>query len=72
VKNVKGIHEEYLTWHAFERLFKKKYFSERYYGNITKEFYELQIGSMIDEEYSRRFLELLRYMPHLREEKEKV
>ena len=24
VKNVKGIYEEYLTWHAFERLFKKK------------------------------------------------
>ena len=42
VNNVKGIHEEDLTWHAFERLFKKKYFSERYYDDKAKEFYELR------------------------------
>lgn len=72
MKNVKGIHEEDLTWHEFERLFKKKHFSERYFDDKAKEFYELWIGSMIDDEYTSRFLELLRYVPYLKEEKAKV
>ena len=33
-----------------------------------KEFYKLEMGSMIDEEYTSRFLELLRYVPYLKEE----
>lgn len=36
------------------------------------EFYELQMGSMIDDEYTGRFLELLRYVPYLKDEKTKV
>ena len=72
VKNVKGIDEDYFTWHAFERLFKNKYLSERYYDDRAKEFYELQMGSMKDEEYTSIFLELLIYVPYLREEKAKV
>ena len=72
MNNVKGIHEEDLTWHAFERCFKKKYLSERYYDDKAKEFYEFWMGSMTDDEYTSRFLELLRYVPYLREEKAKV
>lgn len=30
------------------------------------------MGSMTDEEYTRRFLELLRYVPYLKEEKSKI
>lgn len=41
MNNVKGMHEGDLTWHVFERLFKKKYLSERYHDDIAKEFYEL-------------------------------
>ena len=33
VKNVKGIHEEELTWRDFERLCRKRYVSERYYDD---------------------------------------
>eukprot|EP00253_Pinus_taeda_P022770 PITA_22770 len=40
-------------------------------GKAAKEFYELRIGSTTDEEYTSRFLELLRYVPYLREEKAK-
>ena len=69
VKNVEGTHEDDLTWHAFERLFKKKYLSERYFDNKVKEFYELKMGSMTDDEYTSRFLELLRYVPYLTKEK---
>lgn len=49
VKNVKGIDGDYLSWHAFERLFKKKYLSKRYYDDIFKEFYDLKMGFMADE-----------------------
>eukprot|EP00253_Pinus_taeda_P011986 PITA_11986 len=60
VKNVKDIHEEVLTWSEFERIFRMKYISERYYDDKVKKFYELKMGSMIDYEYTSRFLELLR------------
>lgn len=36
VNNVRGIHEEELTWNEFERLFMKKYLSERYYDDKAK------------------------------------
>jgi len=72
VKNVKGICEDDLTWHEFDRLFKKKYLLERYFDDKAKEFYELQMDSMIEDEYTSRFLELLRYVPYLKEENSKV
>jgi len=60
VKNVRGINEEDLTWSEFERLFKKKHFLKGYID-------EINMGSMIDDEYTRRFLELLRYVLYLKE-----
>ena len=72
MKNVRDIDEEYLTWSEFEWLFKKKYLSERYFDDKEKEFYELNMGSMTDDEYTNKFLELLRYVPYLKEEKAKV
>lgn len=72
VRNSKEIHEDYLTWHVFERLFKKKYLFERYYDNNAKDFFELRMGSVTDDEYTRRFLELVIYVPYIKEEKLKV
>ena len=46
VKQVRDIRTEELSWHEFKRLFRKKYFSERYYDRKSKEFYELKMGSM--------------------------
>jgi len=71
VKNIIGIHEEYVTWNEFARLFKKKYLSERYFDDREKEFYLVKMGSMIDEEYTR-FLELLRHVHYLKEEKVRI
>lgn len=50
----------------------KKYLSKRYYESKAKEFYELYMGSMTDEEYTTKFLDFLRYAPYLKDEKEKV
>ena len=58
-------------WDEFEILFKNNYLWERYYDDKAKEFYELQMGSMIDDEYTSRFLELLRYVSYLKEDKAK-
>ena len=66
------MYEEELTWSEFKRLFMKKHLLKRYYDDRAKEFYELKMGSMTDEEYTRRFLEFLRYVPYLKEEKAKV
>jgi hypothetical protein len=72
LKNVKGIHEEDLSWNFFEKHFKKKYLSEKYFDGKTKEFYELKLGQLIIEEYVNKFLELLRYVPYIKDEKVKV
>jgi len=69
VNNIRGIQKEELTWSEFEILFKKKYLSERYYDSREKDLYEFKMGSMTEEEYTSRFLELLRYVPYIKEEK---
>ena len=68
----RGIQEEELTWREFERIFGKNYLSKRYCDDSEKEFYELMMGSMTDEEYTSMFLKLLRYMPYRKEEKDKI
>ena len=72
MKQVKDIEIEDLSWHEFKKLFWKNYFSERYYNSKVKEFYELIMGSMTNEEYMNKFLELLGYVLYLKYEKAKV
>jgi len=62
VKCVKDIKVEVFSWHDFKIFFRKKYLSERYYDGKNKDFYELKMGSMEDEEYTTKFLELLRHV----------
>ena len=69
---MKGIHENDLSWKQFEKYFKKKYLSEKYFDGKTKEFYELKLGQLTIDEYVSRFPELLRYVPYIKMEKEKV
>ena len=69
MKNVRGIQEEELTWMEFEILFREMYLFERYYDYRGNELYELNMGSMTYEEYTRKLLQLLRYVPYLKKEK---
>jgi hypothetical protein len=69
---VKGIHEKDLSWKQFEKYFKEKYSSEKYFYGKTKEFYELRLGQLTIEEYINKFLELIRYVPYIKYEKVKV
>ena len=46
--------------------------SKKYFDEKTKEFYELKLGQLTIEEYINQFLDLLRYVPYIKEEKAKV
>jgi hypothetical protein len=69
LSNVKGIHENDLSWKQFEKYFKKKYLSKKYFDGKTKEFYELKLGQLTIDEYINKFLELIRYVPYIKDEK---
>jgi hypothetical protein len=71
LKNMKGVREEDLSWEQFEKYFRKKYLSEKYFDEKTKEFYELKLGQLTIEEYVKK-LNLLRYVPYIKAEKAKV
>lgn len=72
VKRVKGIKTKELSLHEFKRFFRKKYLSEIYYDDKAKEFYELNMGSITNEVYKTKFLELLWCVPYFKDEKKKV
>lgn len=71
MKHVRGIKAKKLSWHEFKRIFRKKYLSKRYYDSKDNDFYKLKMGSMTDEEYMTKFLEFLRYVHYLKDEKTK-
>ena len=48
------------------------YSSHRYYDGKAKELYEFKMRFMTNEEYTTKFLELLRYVPYLKDNKKKV
>jgi hypothetical protein len=59
---VKKPREKNVTWKEFKRHFERKYMTKRYYDRMIKDFFELKLGSMVIDEYERRFLELLKYV----------
>ena len=72
MKRLRGIKKNELSWYEFQRLFRNNYLLERYYDDKAKEFYVLKMGSITNEEYTTKFLELLRYVSYLKDEKAKL
>lgn len=72
VKSVRDIRTKELSWNQFKRFFMQKYLLERYYEGKAKVFYEINMGSMTNEEYMTKFLELLRCVLYIKDEKDKV
>eukprot|EP00253_Pinus_taeda_P027714 PITA_27714 len=66
VKIVKGVTNN------FQRFFKERYLTERFYDEKAREFHDLQLGQQTMDEFITRFTSLLRYVPYIREEKAKV
>jgi hypothetical protein len=65
---VKHNDEKNVTWRDFKRYFEKKYLTKHSYDRKMKEFFELKPGSMTIDDYKRRFLELLKYLPYIKDE----
>jgi hypothetical protein len=72
LKLAKGLKEKQLEWPDFKKYFKKQYLSESYYERNTKEFFELQLRQMTMDDLINKFLELLRFVTYIREDKVKI
>lgn len=72
VKIVKGVTEQNITWDSFQRFFKERYLTERFYDEKEREFHDLRLGQQTMDEFIIRFTSLLRYVLYIREEKAKV
>jgi hypothetical protein len=69
VRNVKGVLEKDLSWKKFEKYVKKKYLLENYFDGNTKELYKLKLGQLTIDEYINKFIEMMRYVPYIKDEK---
>jgi hypothetical protein len=69
---VKHIDEKKVTWREFKRCFQKKYLTKCYCDKKMKELSELKLGSMTIDEYERTFLELLKHVSFIKDEKVKI
>ena len=65
---MKKINDRKIVW----KQFKQKYLSDRYYDDKIKEFHELILGQLTMEEYANKFLELLRHVKYIRDDKVKI
>jgi hypothetical protein len=72
LKEVKGFKESKLIWKQLEKYFRKAYLLEKYYDGKIKEFHKHKLGKLTMDAYAKRFLELLRYTPYLRDEKVRI
>jgi hypothetical protein len=63
---------EDVSWELFEEWFRERYLSEEFIERQLNEFNALRQGGRTVPEYEARFMELLRYAPHLNTEKLKV
>jgi len=72
VKTVHEVNEQSITWDKFQKFFKEKYLTERFYDEKAKEFHDLCLGQMTMDEFITKFTSLLRCVPYIREEKAKV
>ena len=71
-KQVRNISKRRLKWKQFQKYFKQKYLSDRYYDDKIKEFHELRLGQQTMEEYANKLLEPLRYVRYIKYEKVKI
>jgi hypothetical protein len=69
---VQHVKEKDITCKEFKRYFERKYLTKIYYDRKMKDFFELRLGNMTIDEYEQRFLELLKYVPFIKDEAVKI
>ena len=61
-----------IRWTKFRKIFEEKYMLESLFKKKVKEFHELRMGSMTMDDFINRFLDLLHYVPYIKDEKVKI
>ena len=61
-----------ISWENFRKIFQEKYMLERFFDRKVKEFHELCMGSMTMDAFIKRFIDLLHYVPYIKEVKVKI
>jgi uncharacterized protein with NRDE domain len=72
MKKVKQLDEKINSWKQFNKYFHQQYLSKEYYDKNMQEFFELKLGNMTMNEYEKIFLEHIRYVTLIRDEKVKI
>jgi len=61
-----------MTWEKFQKNFKERNLTERFYSEKARELHDLRLGQQTMDEFITRFTSLLHYVPYIREVKAKV
>ena len=61
-----------IRWSNFRKIFQEKYMSKRFFDKKVKEFHALRMGSMTTVAFINKFLDLLHYVPYIKDEKVKI
>ena len=69
---VKRLDDRCVSWKQSKRYFQRKYLSEHYFERNMRELFDLKMGSLTMEEYEKKFLDLMRYVDCIKEEKIKI
>ena len=69
LKHTKKDEVKEIRWSNFCRIFEEKYMSDRFFDGKVKEFHELRMGSMTMNSFINRFLDLLHYVPYIKDKK---
>ena len=72
MKHTKKYELRVIRWSKFRKIFQEKYMSEIFFNKIVKESHELRMGSMTMDDFINIFLDLLHYVPYIKQEKVKI
>ena len=72
LKHTKKDEVKEIRWSNFCIIFQEKYISERFFHRKVNEFHELKVGSMTMDAFINIFLDLLHYVPYIKEKKVKI
>jgi hypothetical protein len=72
LKQAKHLDEKRISLRQLKGYFQEKYLSKNYYERKMKELFEVKLGSMIMDEYEKRFFELMKYVDFIKDEKFKI
>ena len=72
LKHTKKDEVKEIGWSNFRRIFQEEYMSKRFFDRKVKEFHDLRMGSMTMDSFINRFLDLLYYVPYIKDENVKI